>query len=349
MALGNLLAPIGLPLLRAVDAECAHGLTIKALKAGLGPTGRADAHPSLAVEAFGLRFPNPIGLSAGFDKNAEVMGPMLDAGFGFVEVGSITPRPQPGNPRPRVFRLPADRGVINRLGFNNEGVEAAARRLAAFRSRRPEAIVGVNLGKNKDSEDAAADYRIGAERLSAFASYLVVNVSSPNTPGLRALQSVDELARLTEAVRDARDRAVTGRPAPAVLVKIAPDLAGADEEAIARFAVEGGCDGLIVSNTTIARPDDLHDQATAQETGGLSGRPLFHRSTAALKRMRDLTGGAVPMIGVGGVGSAADARAKLAAGASLVQLYSALVYEGPGLVPRILDGLAVEDEGAGGR
>ncbi|MEQ8601700.1 MAG: quinone-dependent dihydroorotate dehydrogenase [Marivibrio sp.] len=343
MALGDLLAPIGLPLLRALDAERAHGLTVKALKAGLGPTARSDAHPALALEAFGLRFPNPIGLSAGFDKNAEVMGPMLDAGFGFVEVGSITPKPQPGNPRPRVFRLPADRGVINRLGFNNEGAEAARRRLEAFRQERPAAIVGVNLGKNKDSADAAADYRIGAEKLAYVASYLVVNVSSPNTPGLRALQSVDDLRRLTEAVRDARDRVVTGRPVPAVLVKIAPDLAPADEEAIARFARDGGCDGLIVSNTTIARPDGLADKAKAQETGGLSGRPLFRRSTEALARMAALTDGAVPMIGVGGVGSAGDARAKLAAGATLVQLYSALVFEGPQLIPRILDGLARAD------
>jgi len=344
MALGDLLAPMGLALLRRLDAETAHGLTLKALKAGLGPSARADARPSLAVEAFGLAFPNPIGLSAGFDKNAEVMGPMLDAGFGFVEVGSITPKPQSGNPRPRVFRLGRDRGVINRLGFNNQGAEAARRRLDAFRRARPEAIVGVNLGKNKDSADAAADYRIGAEKLAEFASYLVVNVSSPNTPGLRALQSAAELARLTEAVSDARARVVIGRPAPAILVKIAPDLAPADEEAIARFALDGGCDGLIVSNTTIARPDDLIDRTVAQQTGGLSGRPLFRRSTEALARMRDLTAGAVPMIGVGGVGSAADARAKLAAGACLVQLYSALVYEGPALIPRILDGLA---DGAG--
>lgn len=345
MAIANCLAPLALPLLRRLDPERAHGLTIRALKSGLGPTARADRHPSLAVEAFGLRFPNPLGLSAGFDKNAEVMGPMLAAGFGFVEVGSITPRPQPGNPRPRVFRLPHDEGVINRLGFNNEGADAARRRLAAFRSGGGRGIVGVNLGKNKGSEDAAADYRIGAEKLAEFADYLVVNVSSPNTPGLRNLQAVSDLARLVEAVRDARDRVVAGRAPPAVLVKIAPDLAEPDEEAIADFARGGGCDGLIVSNTTISRPDTLSDKRTAEETGGLSGRPLFRRSTEALARMRRLTDGTVPMIGVGGVASAADARAKLAAGAMLVQLYTALVYRGPALAADILDGLALPPRG----
>ncbi|MBP5856291.1 quinone-dependent dihydroorotate dehydrogenase [Marivibrio halodurans] len=340
MTIANCLAPLALPVLRRFDAETAHGLTIKALKAGLGPTARADRHPSLAVEAFGLRFPNPVGLSAGFDKNAEVPGPMLRAGFGFVEIGTVTPRPQPGNPRPRIFRLPADRAVINRLGFNNEGAEAARRRLDIFRAEGPAGLLGVNLGKNKDSEDAAADYRIGAETLAEFADYLVINVSSPNTPGLRALQSIHELSRLVEAVRDARDRVVTGRPAPAILVKIAPDLETADEEAIARFASEGGCDGLIISNTTINRPDDLRETRLAKETGGLSGRPLFAPSTERLARMARLTQGRVPLVGVGGIGGPADARAKLEAGATLVQLYSALVYEGPGLVPRILDGLA---------
>ncbi|MCR9221994.1 MAG: quinone-dependent dihydroorotate dehydrogenase [Alphaproteobacteria bacterium] len=345
MAIANCLAPLALPLLRRLDPERAHGLTIRALKSGLGPTAAADRHPNLAVEAFGLRFPNPLGLSAGFDKNAEVMGPMLAAGFGFVEVGSITPRPQPGNPRPRVFRLPRDEGVINRLGFNNEGADAARRRLAAFRSGGGRGIVGVNLGKNKDSEDAAADYRIGAEKLADVADYLVVNVSSPNTPGLRTLQAVSDLVRIVEAVREARDRVVVGRAPPAVLVKIAPDLAETDEEAIAEFALGGGCDGLIVSNTTVSRPDALRDTRIAAETGGLSGRPLFRRSTEALARMRRLTDGAVPMIGVGGVASAADARAKLEAGAVLVQLYTALVYRGPALAADILDGLAQPPRG----
>jgi dihydroorotate dehydrogenase len=196
------------------------------------------------------------------------------------------------------------------------------------------------LGKNKDSEDAAADYAIGAAALAEFADYLVVNVSSPNTPGLRALQSVDELRRLVEAVGEARDRVVSGRTQPAILVKIAPDLSQADEEAIAQFALDGGCDGLIISNTTISRPDGLADKAVAGEAGGLSGRPLFDLSTAGLKRMHGLTAGTVPLIGVGGVGSAEEARAKLEAGATLVQLYSALIYEGPALVPRLLDGLA---------
>lgn len=340
MSIANCLAPLALPMLRRLDAETAHGLTIKALKAGLGPTARADRYPSLAVEAFGLHFPNPVGLSAGFDKNAEVPGPMLRAGFGFVEIGTVTPRPQPGNPRPRIFRLPADRAVINRLGFNNQGAEAARRRLDIFRSKGPTGIVGVNLGKNKDSVDAAADYRVGAETLAEFADYLVINVSSPNTPGLRALQSIDDLTRLVEAVRDARDRVVTGRPPPAILVKIAPDLETADEEAIGAFARDRRCDGLIISNTTISRPDGLVERAVAREAGGLSGRPLFDLSTRRLRRMAVLVEGAVPLVGVGGIGSAADARAKLEAGARLVQLYSALVHDGPGLVPRILDGLA---------
>lgn len=340
MPLANRLAPLALPMLRRLDAERAHHLTIAALRAGFGPVAPADRYPGLAVEAFGLRFPNPVGLSAGFDKNAQVMGPMLHAGFGFVEVGTITPRPQPGNPRPRIFRLPADRAVINRLGFNNEGAEAARRRLDAFRAAGHRGLVGVNLGKNKDSADAAADYRVGAETLAAFADYLVINVSSPNTPGLRALQSIDELTRLVEAVRDARDRVVAGRPPPAILVKIAPDLEAADEDAIGAFARDRRCDGLIVSNTTISRPANLADRAVAGEAGGLSGRPLFDLSTRRLRRMAALVEGAVPLVGVGGIGSAADARAKLEAGATLVQLYSALVYEGPGLVPRILDGLA---------
>lgn len=327
-------ARLALPMLHRLDAEDAHRLTVKALRCGLGPRSRENPDPRLATSVFGLHFSTPIGLSAGFDKDAEVMGPMLDIGFGFVEVGSITPKPQPGNPRPRVFRLPDDRGVVNRLGFNNKGADVAAERLAAFRAGPAGrvALVGVNLGKNKMSEDAVADYALGASKLAAFADYLVVNVSSPNTPGLRALQNPDDLLALVGAVDDA---ARVAGVRPPILVKIAPDLEEADLRAVAEVARDDRVAGLIVSNTTVSRPTTLRDQMTANETGGLSGAPLFELSTRILSRMYALSEGRVPLIGVGGVSSGADAYAKIRAGASLVQLYTALVYEGPGLVARI--------------
>jgi dihydroorotate dehydrogenase len=325
------------PLVRKLDPETAHGWTLRLLKMGLVP-GQPQLNPaSLAVTLWGRRFANCVGLAAGFDKNAEVPDAMLRQGFGFVEIGSVTPRPQPGNPKPRMFRLPEDQAVINRMGFNNEGLEAAASRLAA---RKRVGIVGANLGKNKDTEDAASDYEIGAARLAPLADYLVINVSSPNTPGLRALQGKDQLDGLIGRTRVALDKAVPdAAKRPPLLLKIAPDLAEADLADIAAVALNGALDGLIVSNTTVARPTALIG-AHAAETGGLSGAPLFHASTMVLKTMYGLTGGKLPIVGVGGIASGADAYAKIRAGASLVQLYSALVYEGPALVTRIKRELA---------
>ena len=337
----SVLADLALPFLRCLDPETAHNLTLKSLKMGLGPKAFAEDDGSLISKVWDMTFPNPLGLSAGFDKNAEVAGPMLEAGFGFVEVGSITPRAQDGNPKPRIFRLPKDGGVINRLGFNNKGMAVAAKNLA-MRPHHPfalestvQGLVGVNLGKNKDTEDAAEDYALGAEKLSPFADYLVINVSSPNTPGLRALQDKGELARLVDATIGARDKALGDKRKPPLLVKIAPDLNDEDLDDIAALALETAIDGLIISNTTIARPETLKHQDVAKEMGGLSGKPLFEMSTAVLSGMYQRLDGKLPLIGVGGVASGRDAYKKIRAGASLVQLYSALVYHGPSLIPSI--------------
>ncbi len=311
--------------------ETAHGLALAALKAGLVPGDAAPDDPRLRVEAFGLGFANPIGLAAGFDKNAEAWRPAARLGFGFVEVGSVTPQPQSGNPKPRLFRLTGDRAVINRMGFNNAGVAAMAQRLAG--RKKGDTILGINLGKNKTTADAAADYEIGATQLGPLADYVVINVSSPNTPGLRALQGRVPLEDLVGRTHRALAAACGGNPPP-LLLKIAPDLADQDLEDIAAVALQGALAGLIVTNTTIARPEGL-DPRHAGEAGGLSGRPLFAPSTEILRRMYRLTEGRLPLIGVGGVASGADAYAKIRAGASLVQLYSALVFEGPGLVRRI--------------
>ena len=327
------LYPLVGPLLRSLDAERAHGLTIKALKAGLVPPASLPDDPILRVKVWGRDFPNPIGLAAGFDKNAEVPDAMLGLGFGFVEIGSVTPRAQPGNPRPRLFRLKEDEGVINRLGFNCEGLPAAAPRLAA-RPRR--GIVGVNLGKNKDTVDAAADYELGAAALGPYADYLVCNVSSPNTPGLRALQGKQPLQELIGRVQ----LVLKELPDPPPLVlKIAPDITDEDKRDIAEVALATGIAGLIVGNTTITRPATLRS-ASKGETGGLSGRPLFALSTAVLADMYRATGGGIPLVGTGGIASGADAYAKIRAGASLVQLYSALVYQGPALIGRMARDLA---------
>ena len=305
-------------------------MTIAALAAGLAPRRSAPEDTILATSLWGLDFANPVGLAAGFDKNAQAMAPMLGFGFGFVEVGSVTPQPQPGNPRPRVFRLAEDEAVINRLGFNSGGIAAAAPRLARFRQAgKSRGIVGVNLGKNRDSEDAGADYAAGAAALAAYADYLVINVSSPNTPGLRALQGREQLAGIV-----ARVRAILPQEPPPLLLKIAPDLADEDIGDIAKLALGDAIDGLIISNTTIARPETLRGLRKS-EAGGLSGKPLMAPSTALLGEMYRLTRGKVPLIGTGGIASGADAYAKVRAGASLVQLYTALVYQGPGLVRRI--------------
>jgi len=317
------------PVLRRMDPETAHRLALKALRAGLGGRAAAD-DAALGLTLWGRRFANPVGLAAGFDKNAEAPDALLAMGFGFVEVGGVTPRPQPGNPRPRVFRLPEDGAVINRMGFNNDGMEVVRDRLAA-RDRSGPGLLAVNLGKNKDTEDAASDYEAGAAVFAPLADFLVINVSSPNTPGLRALQG---RAPLIDIVRRTRAAILKSGANPPLLLKIAPDLTADDETDIAAVALEERLDGLVVSNTTLARPDTLTG-ANKGETGGLSGAPLFVPSTDLLRRMARLTEQRLPLIGVGGIGSGADAYAKIRAGASLVQLYTALIYHGPGLVGRI--------------
>jgi dihydroorotate dehydrogenase len=322
------------PLIRALDPERAHALAVKALR--FAPRRRAAADdPILAQRLWGLDFPNPLGLAAGFDKHAEAVAPLLAAGFGFVEAGGVTPRPQGGNPRPRVFRLEEDRAVINRYGFNSVGLDAFARNLdgarAALATAHPP--LGVNLGKNKDSADAAADYAAGAARLGAACDFVVVNVSSPNTPGLRALQGRADLETIAAAMRPALP---AGKP---LLLKVAPDLAEADIADIAAVALAGAFDGVIVSNTTIARPAGLRSRH-AKEAGGLSGAPLKPLALAALRGFRAATQGRVPLIGCGGIANGADAYERIRAGAVLVQLYTALVYEGPGLVARIKRDLA---------
>lgn len=334
------LYPLVRPLLMSMDPERAHDLTLRALELGLGPRERGVDRPSLKTRVFGLDFPNPIGLAAGFDKDARVPDAMLGIGFGFVECGTVTPLPQPGNPRPRLFRVPDAGAVINRFGFNNGGLDAFVGRLTARRGRG--GIVGANVGKNKDQTDAAADYAAGIRRCAPLADYLVVNVSSPNTPGLRALQGRQPLADLLAACLEAR--AGSGARPP-LLLKVAPDLTDEDKADIAAVAVASGIDGLIVSNTTITRPPQIPERL-AGEAGGLSGRPLMGPSTRVLGEFFRLTGGRLPLVGVGGVASGADAYAKIRAGASLVQLYTALAFEGPGLVRRIkheLSALLVAD------
>jgi len=318
--------------LRGLDPEDAHSIAIAGLKLGLGPRAPADP-PILATELAGLKLPNPVGLAPGFDKNAEVFGPMLHAGFGFAECGTVTPKPQAGNPRPRLFRLWQDRAVINRMGFNNEGLEAFAARLA----RRGHRVVGANLGANKDSEDRLTDYTIGLRRLWGMASYFTINISSPNTPGLRALQTRAALEDLLGRLVATADSLPQGVAVP-MFLKVAPDLEDGEIEAIADVVAANGLAGVIVSNTTISRPP-LRSRHR-DETGGLSGAPLFTLSTQVLRRFHQATAGRFLLIGAGGIGSGADAYAKIRAGASAVQLYSALAYEGPGLVVRIKRDLA---------
>jgi len=319
--------------LRRLDPEDAHRLAIRGLKAGFGPR-ETVRDPILAVDLAGLALPNCLGLAAGFDKDAEVPDAMLAAGFGFVECGSVTPLPQVGNPRPRLFRLTEDRGVINRMGFNNGGLEAFAANLDRRQGRK--GFVGANIGANKDATDRMADYVAGLERLWPLADYFTVNVSSPNTPGLRALQTREALAELLGRLAEARAALKGHRP---VFLKVAPDLEDGEVEAIAEEVVKAAFEGVIVSNTTLARPDSLRS-ARKGEAGGLSGAPLTALSTGVLARFHAASAGRLTLIGAGGVASGADAYAKIRAGASAVQLYSALVYEGPGLVGRIARDLA---------
>jgi dihydroorotate dehydrogenase len=331
------LYPLLRPAIFAIDAERAHRLTIRALK--LKPPGKPAApDPALGIRVGGLDFPNPVGLAAGFDKDAEVFAQMLGLGFGFVEVGTLTPRPQAGNPKPRLFRLPEDQAVINRLGFNNRGQAEAAVRLA--KRRRGRGIVGINIGANKDSEDRIGDYARGVRTMAPLADYLTVNISSPNTPGLRALQDKGALTELLAAV--AAERGANGPP---VFLKVAPDLEPQDVEDIAEAAMGQRVDALIVANTTISRP--ALKSHRREESGGLSGAPLEPLALERLRDFRRVTGGALPLIAAGGIASGADAWARIRAGASLVQLYSALVYHGPGLARRIARelGLLMEQEG----
>lgn len=321
------------PLFFAFDPERVHGLTLKALRRGLAGGPGEIATPRLSQTLFGLDFPNPLGLAAGFDKNVEAPDGALKLGFGFVECGTVTPLAQAGNPRPRIFRLVEDRAVINRLGFNNDGHAPAARRLQA-RAARP-GIVGINLGANKDAADRAADYVTGYRALAAHAAYVTINISSPNTPGLRGLQNAEELADLLSRVAAARADSGVHRP---IWLKIAPDLDAEAIGAIVEACVAHGIDALAVSNTTLARPESLGG-ARKGETGGLSGAPLMMPSTRALAQAFLAAKGRLPLIGIGGIASADDAYAKIAAGANLVQLYTAMIYGGPGLPARIVRGL----------
>jgi dihydroorotate dehydrogenase len=326
-----------LPLLRWLDPEDAHRLAVQGLRFLPPVKPRAD-DAKLAVRAFGLNFPNPIGMAAGFDKNAEVPDALLRLGFGFVEIGTVTPRPQSGNPRPRLFRLDRDEGVINRMGFNNDGAETVLRRLAS--RAHLAGIVGVNVGANKDSPDRVADYVRLIETFAPLASYFTVNVSSPNTPGLRNLQQGHILDDLLAKVIDARKRVREKAGDTPVLLKIAPDLSLAELDEVVHVARSRRVDGMIVANTTVARPSTLREAARAKEQGGLSGRPLFRLSTRMVAETYVRVEGAFPLIGVGGIDSGGAALTKIRAGASLIQLYSSLTYKGLRLVEDIKSDLA---------
>ncbi|XP_048333500.2 dihydroorotate dehydrogenase (quinone), mitochondrial [Ziziphus jujuba] len=351
------------PFFALLDAEVAHKLAVSAAARGWVPREKRLDPSILGLEVWGRKFSNPIGLAAGFDKNAEAVDGLLALGFGFVEVGSVTPIPQEGNPKPRIFRLRQEGAIINRCGFNSEGIVAVAKRLGAQHGKRKldetsstspsssdevrhggkagPGILGVNLGKNKTSEDAAADYVQGVHTLSQYADYLVINVSSPNTPGLRMLQGRKQLKDLVKKVQAARDEMQWGEEGPPpLLVKIAPDLSKEDLEDIAAVALALRLDGLIISNTTVSRPDSVSRNPVAAETGGLSGKPLFNASTNLLKEMYILTRGKIPLIGCGGISSGEDAYQKIRAGATLVQLYTAFAYGGPALIPQIKAELA---------
>ncbi len=332
-ALGSLARPF----LFMLEPEAAHRASILALKL-MPPVSCAFRDPRLETRAFGLDFPNPVGLAAGYDKGGEAPDALLRLGFGFVEAGTITPLPQPGNPKPRLFRLPADEGVINRLGFNSEGHGPPRARLLARRGRP--GVVGVNVGANKEASDRAGDYVSGVTAFADVATYFTINISSPNTPGLRDLQQAAALDDLLARVLDARDRAAERHGRKPVLLKIAPDLAEGDLDDIVRVARARKIDGLIVSNTTITRPETLREKSVAAEAGGLSGKPLFALSTRVLAQAFLRVEGQFPLVGAGGIDGAESAFAKIEAGATLAQLYSSMVYKGPGLPRSICEGLA---------
>ena len=329
----NTLEKIGLALLHRTDPERAHALSVKALNAGLVPLPGVETSPRLATEIAGLKLPNPVGLAAGFDKNAEVLEPLSRAGFGFVEVGAVTPRAQPGNPKPRLFRLMEDQAVINRFGFNNQGMEAAEQRLA---KRPAKAVIGLNLGANKDSDNRADDFAQVLAHCGAHLDFATVNVSSPNTEKLRDLQGAEALAALLSGVMQAN--AALSKPIP-IFLKIAPDLTDAEISEIGDVAIAAGLSAVIATNTTLSR--EGLKSSHSSEMGGLSGAPLFEKSTRVLAKLSQATEGRIPLIGVGGIASAEQAYAKIRAGASAVQLYSALVYHGLSLVGDIARGLEV--------
>ena len=328
------------PFLHLLDPETAHHITVWALRNGLAGSDTALYDPILSTRAWNIDFSNPLGLAAGFDKDAVAADQIIALGFGFVEVGTVTPRPQPGNPRPRLFRLDEDRAVINRFGFNSKGLAAFVTQLSRLQRGASRGVLGANVGKNRDTVDAAADYAQGIEAVCGLADYLVCNVSSPNTPGLRNLQARDQMEELIARVLEARERgaAVSGHRPP-LLVKVGPDLRSDEVRDIGEVALARKIDGLIIGNTTIDRPQDLRSRH-AGETGGLSGRPLLRKANACLAEMYACVGGRLPIIGCGGVASGADAYAKIRAGASLVQMYSALIFDGPVVVGRIKRELA---------
>ncbi|MEH6526145.1 MAG: quinone-dependent dihydroorotate dehydrogenase [Sneathiella sp.] len=333
----SLLYRLAKPLFFSLDAENAHNLSIKILKSGLVPGAPTLRDPILRSKVFGLDFPTPIGLSAGYDKNAAVLDPLARLGFGFVEAGSVTPQPQAGNPKPRIFRLESDNAIINRFGFNSQGLMVAA---GNFAKRSSTGIVGANLGANKDSPDRIDDYVQGLQKLAPLVDYITVNISSPNTPGLRTLHGKQELDDLLGRLHETRAEMVSSdlRSIP-ILLKIAPDLTDDDKSDIAAASLEFSLDGLIISNTTISRPPGLQGKHLT-EVGGLSGAPLKSLSLSVLKDMYKATSGAIPLIGVGGIETADDALARLKAGASLLQLYTAMVYRGPYIAHEINQELA---------
>jgi dihydroorotate dehydrogenase len=332
----NALSNLARPMLLALEPEVAHELTLRSLELGVYPRPLSAPARSLEVALWGLAFPNPLGIAAGFDKDARVPDAVLGLGCGFAEIGTTTPKAQPGNPAPRVFRLVSDGAVINRLGFNNAGHAAA---LARLRARARRGIVGINIGANKESADRIADYVVGLDTFYDVASYFTVNISSPNTPGLRDLQSPEAMDALLSRIMAARDAKISeGRPSRPIVVKLAPDIAADDMAQVTAALLAHRVDGIAVSNTTVARPGVTGP--TAAEAGGLSGRPLFNRATVMLARVHQATEGRVPLIGIGGIDSGEAALAKIEAGATLVQLYTGMIYEGPGLIGRIHTQLA---------
>jgi len=336
------------PVMHALDPERAHGVSICAMKAGLAPSIAPVEDPRLRITLWERNFRNPVGLAAGFDKNAEVIGPMLNIGFGFVEVGTGTPRAQDGNPRPRVFRNVRHEAVINRMGFPNAGLDAFKENIEKFLDKkpRPPGIVGINIGMNKTQDDPAKDYCHLIRMLGPYADYFTVNISSPNTPGLRKLQQKEKLAELLDRVSEARQKFCGKQDPPPLLIKLAPDLDEEQQQEIAQVLLKADIDGLILTNTTLDRPDPLPERFK-EEAGGLSGKPLTNKSTDIIRAFYKLTNGKLPIIGVGGISSAEDAYEKIKAGASLVQLYSAMVFHGPEVVRRINEDLIrlIEQDG----